>query len=159
MNSWNHSGFSIWMGIEASPLEFLAKLSIHIPNTHERTTRLYEQYSYRSRGVKNREEKFKTLIENNFEPLEEIEQKRKPCRYWATYIKKVYEVDPLICKRCGAEMKIKRLWPAAMSLGHAVFTATQKLRKSLKLLILKTCLLYTSPSPRDLSTSRMPSSA
>ena len=24
---------------------------------------------------------------------------------------------------------------------------------------LKTCLLYTSPSPRDLSTSRMPSSA
>ena len=25
--------------------------------------------------------------------------------------------------------------------------------------ILKTCLLYTSPSPRDLSTSRMPSSA
>ena len=26
-------------------------------------------------------------------------------------------------------------------------------------LTLKTCLLYTSPSPRDLSTSRMPSSA
>ena len=26
-------------------------------------------------------------------------------------------------------------------------------------LFLKTCLLYTSPSPRDLSTSRMPSSA
>ena len=25
--------------------------------------------------------------------------------------------------------------------------------------LLKTCLLYTSPSPRDLSTSRMPSSA
>ena len=24
---------------------------------------------------------------------------------------------------------------------------------------LQTCLLYTSPSPRDLSTSRMPSSA
>ena len=26
-------------------------------------------------------------------------------------------------------------------------------------LIIKDCLLYTSPSPRDLSTSRMPSSA
>ena len=26
-------------------------------------------------------------------------------------------------------------------------------------LVLRTCLLYTSPSPRDLSTSRMPSSA
>ena len=28
-----------------------------------------------------------------------------------------------------------------------------------KVLELKSCLLYTSPSPRDLSTSRMPSSA
>ena len=28
-----------------------------------------------------------------------------------------------------------------------------------KLLTLMSCLLYTSPSPRDLSTSRMPSSA
>ena len=28
-----------------------------------------------------------------------------------------------------------------------------------KLGLLRTCLLYTSPSPRDLSTSRMPSSA
>ena len=26
-------------------------------------------------------------------------------------------------------------------------------------ILVKTCLLYTSPSPRDLSTSRMPSSA
>ena len=31
--------------------------------------------------------------------------------------------------------------------------------KSLEKYELKTCLLYTSPSPRDLSTSRMPSSA
>ena len=31
--------------------------------------------------------------------------------------------------------------------------------KALFLLASRTCLLYTSPSPRDLSTSRMPSSA
>ena len=30
---------------------------------------------------------------------------------------------------------------------------------SRKMTIYGTCLLYTSPSPRDLSTSRMPSSA
>ena len=29
----------------------------------------------------------------------------------------------------------------------------------MKMLMMDTCLLYTSPSPRDLSTSRMPSSA
>ena len=32
-------------------------------------------------------------------------------------------------------------------------------KKLLKMVNDKTCLLYTSPSPRDLSTSRMPSSA
>ena len=38
-----------------------------------------------------------------------------------------------------------------------VLTAPQDVQKLQTLLI--TCLLYTSPSPRDLSTSRMPSSA
>ena len=33
------------------------------------------------------------------------------------------------------------------------------LASELKMEILDSCLLYTSPSPRDLSTSRMPSSA
>eukprot|EP00831_Metopus_contortus_P027171 TRINITY_DN22926_c0_g1_i1.p2 TRINITY_DN22926_c0_g1~~TRINITY_DN22926_c0_g1_i1.p2 ORF type:complete len:197 (+),score=29.91 TRINITY_DN22926_c0_g1_i1:97-687(+) len=36
-------------------------------------------------------------------------------------------------------------------------TETDNLEKKLELLV--SCLLYTSPSPRDLSTSRMPSSA
>ena len=31
--------------------------------------------------------------------------------------------------------------------------------KSEEIVVIKSCLLYTSPSPRDLSTSRMPSSA
>ena len=36
---------------------------------------------------------------------------------------------------------------------------TQKLSKSISINNARICLLYTSPSPRDLSTSRMPSSA
>ena len=36
--------------------------------------------------------------------------------------------------------------------NHAEINAINSVRE-------KTCLLYTSPSPRDLSTSRMPSSA
>ena len=34
-----------------------------------------------------------------------------------------------------------------------------KIEKDSKVKIFTSCLLYTSPSPRDLSTSRMPSSA
>ena len=37
--------------------------------------------------------------------------------------------------------------------------AASGLGKEVKIDLNKTCLLYTSPSPRDLSTSRMPSSA
>ena len=37
--------------------------------------------------------------------------------------------------------------------------ATLLIIRSLALTIVSSCLLYTSPSPRDLSTSRMPSSA
>ena len=47
---------------------------------------------------------------------------------------------------------------------HEVQMAKSDLYKAAKYSIklhelLKNCLLYTSPSPRDLSTSRMPSSA
>ena len=40
---------------------------------------------------------------------------------------------------------------AALVLGQLFFPSDNA--------VLSTCLLYTSPSPRDLSTSRMPSSA
>ena len=39
------------------------------------------------------------------------------------------------------------------------YEATERIRRDLSLDIPIVCLLYTSPSPRDLSTSRMPSSA
>ena len=43
----------------------------------------------------------------------------------------------------------KNPWPR----GHQIYNSNNRS------LIIITCLLYTSPSPRDLSTSRMPSSA
>jgi len=39
------------------------------------------------------------------------------------------------------------------------FQVLDALRRGASGILLKDCLLYTSPSPRDLSTSRMPSSA
>ena len=43
--------------------------------------------------------------------------------------------------------------------GSIILTAKASGSPPMKYLWLKGCLLYTSPSPRDLSTSRMPSSA
>ena len=45
------------------------------------------------------------------------------------------------------------LWNAAMSAGNKMVTIGLPFSR------FNNCLLYTSPSPRDLSTSRMPSSA
>ena len=40
--------------------------------------------------------------------INEPEETKKPVsRTWATWIKKIYEVDPLICPKCGSDMKIK----------------------------------------------------
>ena len=41
----------------------------------------------------------------------------------------------------------------------AISRQIQSLEQDLKVQLFESCLLYTSPSPRDLSTSRMPSSA
>ena len=58
-----------------------------------------------------------------------------------------------------AAKTISRLWVKL----NIVFEAPTKARSCLpsysKTLLIWGCLLYTSPSPRDLSTSRMPSSA
>ena len=42
---------------------------------------------------------------------------------------------------------------------HVSFEQTVELGKQYEFLVLFTCLLYTSPSPRDRQKSRMPSSA
>ncbi len=36
----------------------------------------------------------------------EEEDRHVPSKGWAGMIRKVYEVDPLLCPQCGAEMKV-----------------------------------------------------
>ena len=52
-------------------------------------------------------------------------------------------------------------WISLIGIALAVFAliATLAVRSGFRAEFVDTCLLYTSPSPRDLSTSRMPSSA
>ena len=48
---------------------------------------------------------------------------------------------------------------SAVGIKRILFADIDKVTADITPEIAKTCLLYTSPSPRDLSTSRMPSSA
>jgi hypothetical protein len=90
-----------------TPLEFLAELSCHIPRVFEQTTRYFGVYSPRTRGGKRREARFQKLLENNFEPIDSPLPARTPSQSWARCMKLVFEVDPLLCPKCGSQMKIK----------------------------------------------------
>jgi Putative transposase/Transposase zinc-binding domain len=87
-----------------TPLKFLAEIQQHIPDSWEQTTRFLGAYSSRSRGAA----KEKILLESSdidFLPLPEPIQKSSA--NWARLMKKVFELDPLLCPKCGSQMRIK----------------------------------------------------
>ena len=72
----------------------------------------------------------------------------------------VYASDILLRKRgtyCQGYQGFAKMYLELLELLLELLL--QLLLQLLLLLLLLSCLLYTSPSPRDLSTSRMPSSA
>lgn len=48
----------------------------------------------------------KKMIDPSHPPIIEDETLFVPSRGWAEMIKKVYQIDPLICPQCGARMRI-----------------------------------------------------
>jgi hypothetical protein len=86
---------------EFDPLEFLATLSAHIPNKYEQTIRYYGYYSARTRGKRRKSANDDVTI-----ILDDIDKPKSINRTWASLIKRIYEVDPLVCEKCGGIMKI-----------------------------------------------------
>ena len=85
---------------EFSALEWIAALISHIPDRGGQTLRYYGHYSNVTRGRLKKEED-----EPQFQIIED-ESPRGLNRSWARLIQKIYEVDPLICPRCGGDMRI-----------------------------------------------------
>lgn len=102
---------------EFSPLEFLAELSLQIPKKWEQLSRHYGLYSCRVRGERRkkeekaqreREEKEKAFDNLSFfTPEKNIEVVRKPTSLWQACMKRIFELDPLECEKCGGRMRIK----------------------------------------------------
>jgi len=91
---------------EFSPLEFLARLTPHIARKWESTVRYMGYYSHRARGARKKRATHTTQQSLTIVPLPE-EQKKKSSKAWAVLIKRVFELDPLLCERCGSNMKIR----------------------------------------------------
>ena len=86
-------------------LEFLAKLTSHIPNKGQVLQRYYGWYSSRQRGTRRKANSYaeiELLVIVEPEPDAVREAKRR----WAELLRRILEVDPLACPRCGEEMRI-----------------------------------------------------
>ena len=92
---------------------FIAALTQHIPDRSFQMLRYYGFYSNKSRGLREKERKRmkKESISDDTGAIELIDiskhcPKKIPSLTWRNCIKKIYEIDPLECPRCGGEMRI-----------------------------------------------------
>ncbi|MBU2563153.1 MAG: hypothetical protein KJ568_01730 [Actinobacteria bacterium] len=85
---------------EFSCLEWMAALVSHIPDRGGQTVRYLGYYSNATRGRLKKEEG-----ESQFHIIED-ESPGGLNRSWARLIQKIYEVDPLICPKCGGDMRV-----------------------------------------------------
>ena len=84
---------------EFDSLDFIASICFHALNKNEQMLRYYGFYSNVCRGRRKKE----GITESGFV----IEDDNKGCnKSWARLIKKIYEVDPLICPKCRGDMRI-----------------------------------------------------
>jgi hypothetical protein len=95
-------------------LEFIARTTSHIPDKGQVTVRYYGLYANAHRGKVRKA----SLAPSSLRIVEE-EPRRLPAKGWAALIRKphiglrsaamirkVYEVDPMLCPKCGGQMKV-----------------------------------------------------
>jgi hypothetical protein len=81
-------------------LEWLARMTDHIPDPGKHRTLFYGHYANRVRGERAREEPGGKNVE------EQPAKKRRCSPSWARLISKVFQADPLTCKKCGGKLKV-----------------------------------------------------
>jgi len=82
-------------------LEFIARVTSHIPDKGQVMVRYYGFYSNAHRGKMRKAED-----DSSHPPIIEEEDHHLPSRGWAEMIRKVYEIDPLICPSCRGQMRV-----------------------------------------------------
>ncbi len=96
-----------------SALDWLAALVTHIPDKGQQLLRYYGHYSNVGQAQKKRASTPAQRLQTTPRPPEQEDEFRKQCRRnWTLLIRKIYEVNPLICTRCGAIMRIISLCAA-----------------------------------------------
>jgi len=101
-------------------LDFLARVIAHIPPPRIHLVRYLGHYSNVSRG-RRKKGKGAPLRPGRSEVHDDDDltdaERRARRRAWARLVRRVYEVDPLVCTNCGGEMRI-----VSVILEHRVIT-------------------------------------
>jgi hypothetical protein len=82
-------------------LEFIARVTSHIPDKGQVMVRYYGLYANAHRGKVRKTDRVPIAL-----GMIEEEPLQIPSKGWAEMIRKVYEADPMICPRCGGRMKV-----------------------------------------------------
>ncbi len=82
------------------PLEWVRRITNQIPDPKMHMTRFYGAYSNRARRSYRGEDGASPVRVVEAEPVPESRAS------WARLLRMVFEIDPLSCPRCGAEMKV-----------------------------------------------------
>jgi hypothetical protein len=94
------------------PNEVLARVVVHIPDPHRHVIRHYGAYSSVVRARQRREAPARAGTQQSDTPA--LSAATTPIdpdmrglrRRWAELLRRIYEVDPLVCPKCGATMRI-----------------------------------------------------
>jgi len=86
---------------EFDAVDFIASITSHIPNQNEQTVRYFGYYSNVCRGRRKK----KGIGQSDY-VIEDDSYNNSCSKSWARLIKKIYEVDPLICPNCKGQMRI-----------------------------------------------------
>jgi len=85
-------------------LEFIARVLAQIPEPRKHLVRYYGYYSNAARGKRRKLGQPAEAEAAAADPTPSEVSNLKRC--WAELLRRVYEVDPLVCPKCGSQMKV-----------------------------------------------------
>ncbi len=89
----------------ADPLEFLARVLVHMPDKGHVTTRYYGWYANRPRGMRQKAAPTGADGPSAIVPARPLAP-TEASRRWATLLQQIFEVDSLACPTCHGAMRI-----------------------------------------------------
>jgi hypothetical protein len=89
--------------IELDPLEMIHRLCQQISAPRQHLVRYYGRYSNRSRGARREHGAPAVTTATDEDVTPEVRSRR---RSWVRLLRRIFEVDPLLCPRCEVQMRI-----------------------------------------------------